>query len=40
MNKTIILVWTHKTSNLETTNVENFWGLGDIIRGTIKMYFL
>uniref|UniRef100_A0A6C0DFT3 Uncharacterized protein n=1 Tax=viral metagenome TaxID=1070528 RepID=A0A6C0DFT3_9ZZZZ len=40
MNKTIILAWTHKTSNLETTDIENFWGLGDIIRGTIKMYFL
>lgn len=36
----IILVWTHKVKNLETTCNNNFWGLGDIIRGAINMFQL
>lgn len=38
--KTIIHVWTHKVCNLHTDNVNNFWGIGDIIRGTIRLYQL
>jgi hypothetical protein len=34
LTKTIILAWTQKTNNFKSS----FWGLGDIIRGTIKMY--
>ena len=38
--KTVILAWTHKVSNLTTDNVNNFWGIGDLIRGTIQLYQL
>lgn len=38
--KTVILVWTTKVCNLNSNNMHNFWGLGDIIRGTIQMYQL
>lgn len=40
MEKTVIHVFTHKVSNLITDDKRNFWGLGDIIRGTIKLYYL
>jgi hypothetical protein len=40
MSKTVIQVFTHKVCNLITTNKANFWGLGDIIRGTVKLYHL
>ena len=39
-NKTIIQVWTHKTINHHQDNYNGFWGLGDMIRGTIKLYQL
>jgi hypothetical protein len=38
--KIVILAWTHKVSNLTTDNVNNFWGIGDLIRGTIQLYQL
>jgi len=38
--KTVILAWTHKVSNLVTDDVNNFWGIGDLIRGTIQLYQL
>lgn len=38
--KTVILAWTHKVSNLVTTSKDNFWGLGDTIRGTIELFQL
>jgi hypothetical protein len=38
--KTIIQVWTHKCVNHIQNNVDGFWGLGDMIRGTIKLYQL
>lgn len=38
--KTIIQVWTHKCANHNQNNVEGFWGLGDMLRGTIKLYQL
>lgn len=38
--KTVILAWTHKVSNLVTTTKDNFWGLGDTIRGTIELFQL
>jgi hypothetical protein len=34
-NKTVILVWTQKVNNL---GEEHFWGLGDILRGTMSMF--
>lgn len=40
MNKTIILTWTKTPCNI-TDNINcNYWGLGDVIRGTIHMYNL
>ena len=38
--KTVIHTWTQKVVNMTKTKTENFWGLGDIIRGTIKLYQL
>uniref|UniRef100_A0A6C0JIW6 Uncharacterized protein n=1 Tax=viral metagenome TaxID=1070528 RepID=A0A6C0JIW6_9ZZZZ len=38
--KTVILAWTHKVCNLVTTETDNFWGLGDTIRGTIHLFQL
>lgn len=40
MVKTVILAWTHKVSNMSSSNLGNYWGLGDTIRGTIQMYQL
>ncbi|AYV75273.1 MAG: hypothetical protein Terrestrivirus1_147 [Terrestrivirus sp.] len=40
MVKTVIQVWTHIVKNLQTDTYNNFWGLGDIIRGTIKLHQL
>ena len=38
--KTVILAWTQNCCNLKRNGYENYWGLGDIIRGTIKLYQL
>lgn len=38
--KTIILCWMQKCNNIIQTDVHNFWGLGDLIRGTIGMFQL
>jgi hypothetical protein len=38
--KIVIQTWTHKVRNLQQTDLENFWGLGDIIRGTILLHQL
>lgn len=40
LTKKIILVWTQNCCNLKKTKFENYWGLGDIIRGTIKLHQL
>jgi hypothetical protein len=36
--KTIIFVWSQAYSNIVSDNTNNFFGLGDILRGTISMY--
>ena len=38
--KTVILVWINEANNFKQDDVNNFWGLGDLIRGTIAMYQL
>lgn len=38
--KKVILVWTQNCCNLKRDKFNNYWGLGDIIRGTIKVYQL
>lgn len=40
MNKTIILAWTKNSCNLSDNITCNYWGLGDVIRGTMHMYIL
>jgi hypothetical protein len=38
--KTVIFVFTHKVCNLTTDKNNNFWGIGDMIRGLICVYQL
>ena len=38
--KKVIQVWTHNVKNLSKDTNDNFWGLGDIVRGTIHLYQL
>jgi hypothetical protein len=38
--KTIILVWHTNFINLTTDSTNNFFGLGDVLRGTISMFQL
>lgn len=38
--KTIIQVFTNICVNMPQDNTNNYWGLGDMIRGTIKLYQL
>jgi len=38
--KTVIHTWTQNVTNMVRTDTDNYWGLGDIIRGTIKLYQL
>lgn len=38
--KTIIQVWTHHCYNMPQTGDSNYWGLGDVLRGTIQLYIL
>ena len=38
--KTVIQVFTQSVNNLKTDDVNNFWGIGDIIRGTIALFQL
>ena len=38
--KTIILCWRQKCNSMKQTDVHNFWGLGDLIRGTIATFQL
>ena len=40
MKKKVIQVWTQKCKNIESKEDYGFWGLGDLIRGTIKLYQL
>jgi hypothetical protein len=40
IKKKIIQVWTQDVINLNKTKYNNYWGLGDLIRGTIKLYQL
>lgn len=36
--KTVVLVWGNKFKNIDSTT--NFWGIGDVIRGTVKLFQL
>ena len=38
--RTVIQVWTHTCKNMPQNDRDNFWGLGDILRGTLKTYQL
>jgi hypothetical protein len=38
--KTVIQVWTQTSKNLIRNGYDNYWGIGDLIRGTIKLYQL
>lgn len=38
--QTVIQVFTQSVNNLKTDDVNNFWGIGDIIRGTIALFQL
>ena len=38
--KTVIQVWTHHCYNMPQTETSNYWGIGDVLRGTIQMYML
>lgn len=38
--KTIIQVFTNKCINMPQDNINNYWGLGDMIRGTIYLHQL
>lgn len=38
--KTFILVWTQKPCNLAVDDTNNFFGLGDLLRGAISMWQL
>lgn len=38
--KTIVLVWATKFNNLTIDNVNGFFGLGDVVRGTMSMFQL
>lgn len=38
--KTVIFTWTQKVSNLHSDDRDHFWGIGDIIRGTIHLFQL
>ncbi len=35
---TILFVWTQNCFNLPQTKMDNFWGIGDIIRGALKTF--
>lgn len=36
--KTVIQVWTHRCENMPQTNLNNYWGFGDMLRGTIRLF--
>jgi hypothetical protein len=38
--KTVIQVWGNKFRNVESDYTKNYWGIGDAIRGTIKLFQL
>ena len=38
--KVIIQAWTQNCVNAPQTETENFWGIGDFLRGTIQLYML
>lgn len=38
--KTIIQVWTHHCCNMPQTDTSNFWGIGDLLRGTMQLFLL
>jgi len=38
--KTIIQVWTHHCCNMPQTDTSNYWGIGDVLRGTIQLFLL
>jgi hypothetical protein len=38
--KIVIHTWSQKVKNLKQTEIEHFWGLGDLIRGAVKLFQL
>ena len=38
MTKTIIFAWTTNVNNMRESNINNFWGFGDILRGMLTCY--
>jgi hypothetical protein len=38
--KIVIHTWTQNVKNLQQTEIEHFWGLGDLIRGAVKLFQL
>ena len=40
ITKHMVFTWTQNVVNLKQTNKDNFWGIGDIIRGMIRSYQL
>jgi len=38
--KAIVQVWTQHCVNAPQTDTQNFWGIGDFLRGTIQLYML
>jgi hypothetical protein len=38
--KTVIQVWTHNCCNMPQTDHSNYWGIGDVLRGTIQLFLL
>jgi hypothetical protein len=38
--KIVIHTWTQNVKNLKQTEIEHFWGLGDLIRGAVKLFQL
>lgn len=38
--KTIIQVWTHHCCNMPQTDTSNYWGIGDVLRGTMQLFML
>jgi hypothetical protein len=42
MKNTVIHVWTNNCSNIkyDSKDTSSYWGIGDLIRGTIKLFQL
>jgi hypothetical protein len=38
--RVVVQVWTQDCINAPQTDTENFWGIGDFLRGTVQLYML